>query len=185
MTNCVIRQSSSRVASHAGLSFEVLTPEFPLLPAVASLLVRGIADGGAFLARVSVRWHAADGPYADPRSVMLVFFDGEEAVALAGVVVDDYAGDPRIGRLKHVYVLPSHRRRGIADAMVRICLARTEHGFRCLRLRAATAEAGRLYERHGFIHHPGEPDYTHLRQCQPGDDPGGPSPEGQGEAMQP
>lgn len=169
MTNCVIRQSSNPETSAGSGSLRLVTlqPPLPLPPAVEDLIATGLAEGQAFLDRGAPTWADPGGPYHEPRAIMLLAFDGELAVGIAGVVIDNYARDPTIGRLKHVYVRASHRRRGIAETMVRLCVERAEASFVRLRLRAATPQAGRLYERHGFVHHPGEPDYTHLRDSPP------------------
>ncbi len=166
MSTSVPRQSSTATPVELGgdLRIEVLAPGRPLPDAVNDLIAAGLAEGQKFLERASANWSRPGGPYEDPRSMMVVVFQEGVAVAMAGVAPDEYARDPDVGRLKHVYVRASHRRRGLADAMVRFCLARCEAGFRRLRLRAATPEAGRLYERHGFVHDPGRADYTHVRE---------------------
>lgn len=61
-----------------------------------------------------------------------------------------------------VYVQPAHRRRGVADALVRVALeyARTLPGLAWVGLTVSERAPGarRLYERHGFIAWGTEPD---------------------------
>jgi ribosomal protein S18 acetylase RimI-like enzyme len=164
MTNSVIRQPSS--------------PSQPVLRALrhgeawpASLhrvVAEGLAQDHAFLRAVSAQWDDPSGPYSSPAAVFMVAFaEGAagpwtDAVGLAGVVADPYLQDPRTGRLKHVYVSPAWRRRGLAEALVVACIARARGSYDRLRLRTDNPAAARLYERHGFEPRADEPESTHV-----------------------
>ena len=138
------------------------------LPGMACALVdAGITEGHRFLDQIQEYWERPWSHYADPRAFMLLAWQGAETVGIAGVTVDPYAGDPLTGRLKHVYVIPGARRRGVAEALVCSALAEAQGRWRRLRLRTADPAAARLYERLGFRSSPGEPDSTHVHDLTP------------------
>jgi GNAT superfamily N-acetyltransferase len=56
--------------------------------------------------------------------------------------------DDTTARVRRFYVLPDERRRGVATVLLREVLRR--NSFSRLELYAATPDATRLYERHGF-----------------------------------
>jgi GNAT superfamily N-acetyltransferase len=170
MTNSVIRQLSS---APAPFGLEVLRvshpptgispPEPALLPDdVLALIHEGLAEGHTFLSRLQAEWANEAGPYASPGAMLVVGRADKQAAGIAGVVRDPYLDDPATGRLRHVYVGNSYRRRGVADALVRFCIESARLTFGRLRLRTANPGAAVLYERHGFAFDPAEPDATHV-----------------------
>jgi len=70
-------------------------------------------------------------------------------VGVCGLNRDPYVDDPSIGRVRHLYVSPSHRRQGIGRALVRTVMDAASDRFRMLRLRT-TPVAGSFYGALGF-----------------------------------
>jgi GNAT superfamily N-acetyltransferase len=93
----------------------------------------------------------ANGKYAG-----WITFDDDRAVALAGLLVLDWAphfldptGEYR-GYLLNVFVEPEYRRRGLARALVELCMAEAKRrGIRVVALHASSA-GRRVYEGMGF-----------------------------------
>jgi ribosomal protein S18 acetylase RimI-like enzyme len=78
------------------------------------------------------------------------------------VTRDPYIADTRIGRLRHVYVRPEIRRRGVGRALVAHLEARAAACYGSLRLRTDTEAASRFYERLGY-EPVASPSATHHR----------------------
>ena len=81
---------------------------------------------------------------------MVLAFDGEECVGLAGAFDDDYGADVQ---LVSMWVAPSHRGTGVATELVEAVLAwATDEGARnvALWVTHGNDRAQRFYERMGF-----------------------------------
>ena len=77
--------------------------------------------------------------------------DGDDLVGVCGLNRDPYAGAPDVGRLRHLFVAPASRRRGVAFALVEDLLASACRTFRVVRLRTGTPEATAFYAERGFV----------------------------------
>ena len=81
---------------------------------------------------------------------------------MCGLNVDPHADDPKIGRVRHLYVLVRQRRSGIGEQLVADTIEAARGRFERLHLRTTNLTAARLYERLGF-HRTGEGrDRTHV-----------------------
>lgn len=112
------------------------------------MLAEATAEGFSFVGRLHREWESGVNRFGAAGEA---FFAACEASALAGVCglsVDPYAGDPRVGRVRHLYVLPCHRGRGAGAALVRAVVAEATAHFSLLRLR--TRQAAPFYEQLGF-----------------------------------
>jgi GNAT superfamily N-acetyltransferase len=121
------------------------------------LIEASLAEGHQFLRRLARE--AADGSntFQSPGEAFFFAYDGDQLVGTAGLNLDPFQGDPDIGRVRRVYVLPSHRGRGIARQLIQTVLE--YNSFPVLHLRS-TPEANRLYESLGF-EPTGQPNPTH------------------------
>ena len=120
-------------------------------------------EGFRFVRRLIDEWQSGARRYAGPGEQLFGARDGSGGlVGVCGLTRDPYSHDPVVGRLRHLYVLPTHRRTGVGAALVRVVVAAANPRFEILRLRAATAGAARLYESLGFTAPQGTPDCTHV-----------------------
>jgi len=71
-----------------------------------------------------------------------------------------YTHDPRIGRVRRLYVLQAYRRSGVGRALLEAVVAYARDYFRLLRVR--TEEAGEFYTTHGFRCIASEAETTHV-----------------------
>lgn len=88
-----------------------------------------------------------------------IYRDGA-LVGFGGVNQDPYA-DQHVGRLRHIYILASARRSGLARLLVRELLNRGKTAFSTFRLRTADRGADEFYEAIGFVR-TDEDDATHV-----------------------
>ncbi len=71
-------------------------------------------------------------------------------ITIGGLNIDPYADNPRLGRVRHLYVSKKHRRKGIATLLLKELIKAAEGNFEQLRLFAPSETASRLYESFGF-----------------------------------
>ena len=95
---------------------------------------------------------------------------GDDVVGVCGLNVDPYVDDPKIGRVRHLYVLVRHRRSGIGEQLVADVIEAARGRFERLHLRTTNLTAARLYERLGFRRTGEGRDRTHVLDLTRRDD---------------
>lgn len=117
----------------------------------APMLAEAGADDGAFLLRLRDEWLSGAIRFDKESEILLGAFSDGALVGVGGLSLDPYAPGPGLIRLRHVYVLKAHRRRGIARLLVERLLDHARGRFHLVRLRTRSHGAARLYESLGFI----------------------------------
>jgi GNAT superfamily N-acetyltransferase len=133
-----------------------------------ALPVRGIddlraearAEGYKFIETLANDWARGVNRFDGPGEAFFGCFDEGKLVAVGGLNIDPFAGDPQVGRIRRVYVRPRWRNKGVGAALVTALVEEARKSFECVRLRAESADAARLYERLGFAPI-ANPDATH------------------------
>jgi GNAT superfamily N-acetyltransferase len=128
----------------------------------ADMLAESEASGYRFLRRVIVEWESGVNRFARPGEALLVAEMNGRWVGVCGLSIDPYLNDPRVGRVRNVYVLADCRRMGFGRRLVEEAVARARGKFDRLRLRGEEAPAARLYESLGFRACSGIPNCTHV-----------------------
>ena len=128
----------------------------------AEMLAESEASGYRFLRRVRDEWENNVHRFSRPGEALLVAELSGRWVGVCGLSVDAYLDDPRVGRVRNVYVLAECRRIGIGRRLVEEAIDRACSRFVRLRLRAERAGPARLYESLGFRVCTGIPDCTHI-----------------------
>ena len=83
-------------------------------------------------------------------------------VGVCGLNVDPYAAEPRVGRVRHLYVLSEQRRLGVGRRLVSEVIEVARGRFDRLRLRTEAPGAAQLYQALGFRPSVGTDDCTHI-----------------------
>ena len=107
-------------------------------------------------------WASGANRFDQPGETLLVARQGGQIVGVCGLNVDPYAGAPRIGRVRHLYVRRSVRRLGVGRALLREVLRAARSPFDRLRLRTESPAAAALYEALGFRRTAAAADCSHL-----------------------
>ena len=140
----------------------------PLIPfpaaAVDALAEEGAREGFRFVRRLLDEHASGQVRFDGPGEALLGVLDGDELVAIGGVTRDPYGGDADVGRVRHVYVRPSHRRGGVGARLLAALEAHARRHFTALVLRTDTAAAAGFYEALGYEPLPPGGTATHRRE---------------------
>jgi GNAT superfamily N-acetyltransferase len=134
--------------------------------ALAPLLAASTAEGFRFVERLVREWESGHSRFDQPGELLLAAYDEESLVAIGGLMPDPYTGDPSLGRLRHIYVRPDARRRGIGRRLVELLERRAQGTYRALVLRTDTVTAARFYEQLGYKPLPPGGTATHRRELE-------------------
>lgn len=147
--------------------------------ALGTLVAESAAAGYRMLERLRREWDDGRTRFDGPGEALLGVYDGPTLIAVGGLTADSYGGpnggDPRVGRLRHVYVRAASRRRGVGRALVRALEVRAAGRFDALVLRTDTAAAAAFYEALGYRRLPAGGTATHRRSLGGTRDGGGPA----------
>ncbi len=137
----------------------------PDTPAIRDLADRAAEEGFAFLHRTLDEWDSGANRFDKIGESFHIASGVNGPVGVCGINVDPYADDPTLGRLRHLYVLPEHRRTGVASRLVHVCLA-TPTPFTRVRLTTTNGQADLFYRTIGF-QPTSEPGATHTMAITP------------------
>ena len=127
-----------------------------------ALVAESEAEGRRFVRRLVEEWASGANRFDRPGETLLVARQGGQIVGVCGLNVDPYAGAPRIGRVRHLYVRRSVRRLGVGRALLQEVLRAARGPFDRLRVRTANPAAAALYEALGFHAAADAADCSHL-----------------------
>lgn len=85
-------------------------------------------------------------------------------VGLGGLNQDPYFNDPKVGRLRHLYVASDWRRCGVGRLLVTQLIHEANQHYQLLTLRTDTQEANQFYQKLGFKISPNWEHTTHHLQ---------------------
>ncbi len=138
----------------------------PDLPAAGFIVLLAESEqaGLRLLRRLADEWASGVNRFDRPGEALFGARIGHELVAVGGLNVDPYAAMPRVGRVRHLYVLSACRRAGIGGRLVTEIIEAARGRFERLHLRTQNPEAARLYERLGFVRRADIPHCSHVRE---------------------
>jgi GNAT superfamily N-acetyltransferase len=123
--------------------------ELPL-DALDVLVIESEQAGSTFVRRLVDEWRSGANRFDRPGEALFgAWLDGR-LVGVCGLNVDPYSAEPRVGRVRHLYVLTDGRRSGVGRELVAAVIAASRASFDTLRLSTTNPAAARLYESLGF-----------------------------------
>jgi len=138
--------------------------------ALAPLVTESERSGWRFIRRLADDLRSAANRFDGPGECLFVAESGGAVVGVCGLNADPYGAGPAVGRVRRLYVLAAYRGGGVGRRLVQAVVSASAGHFRRLRVRTENPQAGRLYERLGFVPVAGEADCTHaleLAEAEP------------------
>ena len=134
--------------------------------ALGPLVADSEQAGLRFVRRLAEEW--ASGRNRFDRSGEALFGAVVEGrmVGVCGLNVDPYTTAPRVGRVRHLYVLSAYRKLGLGQRLVAEVVVAAQGTFGTLRVRTENEGAARLYERMRFRRCADLADCTHLMELR-------------------
>jgi GNAT superfamily N-acetyltransferase len=120
------------------------------LQEVVPLVERSLAEGHRMVERLVADWRDGSNRFDRDGEALYGAYVGTALVGVCGRNIDPFRGDPAIGRVRHLYVLPDWRRRGVARALMVEVIGDARGRFSVLTLRTRNPEADRFYRGLGF-----------------------------------
>lgn len=134
--------------------------------AFGPLVAESEQAGLRFVHRLVEEWASGRNRFERPGEACFAALVDGRIVGVCGLNVDPYTVEPRVGRVRHLYVLSAYRKLGVGERLVGEVIAAGRGQFGILRLRTQNETAARLYERMGFRRCPDLADCTHLMELR-------------------
>ena len=115
-------------------------------PLLAPLIEASREEGFQFLIRLENEFLSGEVRFDAAGETLLGAFQDP---LLLGVTRDPYCDDPHTGRVRHLYVLPQWRGRGIGAILLSALELHAEAHFKALVLRTDTSAGAGFYQSHG------------------------------------
>ena len=134
-----------------------------LLPGgLDALLAESEQAGSRIVRRLVEEWATRANRFDRPGEALFIARIGGQIVGVCGLNLDPYVAEQGVGRVRHLYVMSTHRRFGVGRQLIEAVFAASRGRFNTLRLRTANPEAARLYESFGFRPSAETADCTHV-----------------------
>ena len=130
------------------------------LPTGLGVLEReAVNEGFGMITRLREEWETGANRFDREGEALFGAFQADRLLGIGGLNRDPYMGDPRVGRLRHLYIAKDDRCAGIGRRLVERVLGHAAGNFDSVRL--WTDRAASFYDRLGFTRVDG-PKVTHL-----------------------
>lgn len=129
---------------------------------IRDLLADSEAAGSRIVRRLVDEWADRTNRFDQPGEALFGASAGGRLVGVCGLNVDPYAGDDRVGRVRHLYVLTPSRRLGVGRQLMTQVIDSAGDRFDSLRLRTSNEAAARLYLVMGFRTSAESSQFTHV-----------------------
>jgi GNAT superfamily N-acetyltransferase len=110
--------------------------------------------------RLCEEWVSGANRFDAPGEALFLALADGQVVGVCGLNRDPYAHNARAGRVRRLYVLPTHRRSGVGQALLEAVIAHAPNHFGLLRVR--TDAAGEFYTARGFQRDDSDTEATHV-----------------------
>jgi GNAT superfamily N-acetyltransferase len=124
--------------------------ELPI-PGLGELRTEARDGGYDFVETLINEWTGGANRFDAPGEILYGHLDNGLLVAVGGLNIDPFDGQPDTGRIRRVFVRSAWHNKGIGRALVSALVEHAGKNFRCVRLRAENEAAAHLYESMGFV----------------------------------
>lgn len=128
------------------------------------LAEESISQGFWFVERLIQEYRRGLNCFDRPGEMLLTASIQGTVVGIGGLNRDLYFNDPKVGRLRHLYIESVWRRHGVGRMLVTQLIQEANQHYQLLTLRTDTLAANEFYQKLGFKTHPSWEHTTHHLQ---------------------
>jgi GNAT superfamily N-acetyltransferase len=140
---------------------------FDLPSGLEGLVALSLREQFPAIDRLQKDWAAGTNRFDRPGEAVFTARAGTRLVGICGLNRDPYLARSEVGRVRHLYVDPEFRRRGVARGLVTRVIEQARESFERLRLRTLGSDADLFYVALGFRRVASEPEVTHEVELVP------------------
>lgn len=142
----------------------LITAITPNAPGFAALRGESLTQNYNMLRRLAENWQSGENRFNAPGEKLLGAFIRGQLVGVCGLNIDPFSQQPRVGRIRHLYIAENRRRQGIAHRLLVSVITDSGASFDFLNTHAPST-AWSFYENLGFRPVYDEPRVTHRLLC--------------------
>lgn len=117
---------------------------------IEPLIECSLQENFNFLSRLKNDWLIGANRFDQTNEELCQIRKGEQIIAIGGINNNPYKEAKNVGRIRHLYVLPQYRRKGIGKKLVLYLIDKYKEKYETITLRTDTEEAAQFYEALGF-----------------------------------
>ena len=103
-----------------------------------------------FVQRFFDNWVSKINCFDRKGEILLTAKDSDRIIGLCGLNIDPYCSTPKLGRVRHLYVLSLYRKQGIGTRLIEQIIHQAKPHFTVLNLRTYNPQADKFYLNRGF-----------------------------------
>jgi GNAT superfamily N-acetyltransferase len=134
------------------------------LGSINHLAEESLRQGFLFIERLIREYRSGFNCFDKHGEVLLIASAQGAVVGIGGLNRDPYFNDPKVGRLRHLYVESAWRRHGVGRLLVTHLIHEANQYYQLLTLRTDTVTAAEFYQKLGFKTDPNWEHTTHHLQ---------------------
>ncbi|MEC9282655.1 MAG: GNAT family N-acetyltransferase [Bdellovibrionota bacterium] len=121
-----------------------------------------------FLDRTLRQWQTYENQFSKAGEAFYLGYYAGKLVACGGINQDPYLKSQALGRIRHLYVHPGYRRKGIAKELLNKIIEESKPNFKKIRLRSNSVFVGskQFYLACGFLESKNDPYETHFMMME-------------------
>lgn len=129
---------------------------------LAEMIRESTDTGFKAVQRLFDEWVSGENRFARCGEALFIAQQEGRLLGICGLNIDPYATLPATGRVRRLYVMNSHRRRGIGRTLVKQVVSEASLTFERLHVRTYNNVADMFYRSIGFVPHQGSEYCTHT-----------------------
>jgi GNAT superfamily N-acetyltransferase len=117
---------------------------------IIRLIEESLSQGFQFVERLVRDYRNGYNCFDKVGEALFIASSQERAIGICGLNRDPYFNDPKVGRLRHLYVESAWRGKGVGRLLVDRLIYEASQHYQLLTLRTDTPAADRFYQKLGF-----------------------------------
>lgn len=121
------------------------------LDSLHPLAIEAQSEGYNFIVRTIYDWNSKVNDFSKKGERLFGILISDNLIGIGGLNVDPFVNNPKIGRIRHIYISQKFRRKGYASLLMRKLIKIARKYFELLRLYTDNPIASSFYKSLGFV----------------------------------